>query len=368
MWDNENDTIETVERSWQKVNPSLSNKNLLGPIVTLLYMYSTTMSQIAAIVAKATIVAKAAVHKEVQCKSPNSTQTTFETSNRYVQSYLSYDLFSAIEEGCLTSVRNLLLSYPDLDLNYHIKDITPLSLTLYKRHFDIFHLFMRHHEKTKNIDLNMSSKDHLGRVEPPVVTSCRMHFLEGVVTLVSQGADIDAADNMGHTALWVASRQQMPDLVQYLIANGASVNKMDKYNCTPLLAAFMYRVSSIILKTLIVHGSSLGGVGPYCPAEQSPLFWAAKHGNVEIIKLVLMAGVSPPQIRSVRMALQNSDIDEDIVELLDMESKTPHSLRHQCKCVLRSHIIKQSDGKNFLQSVDSLPLPSSLKHYLLLNR
>ena len=321
----------------------------------------------------APIVTKTAIEhkdlKDITCpRSPNGNQTTFETSNRYVQSYLSYDIFSAIEEGCLTSVRNILLSYPDLDLNFHIKDVTPLSLTLYKRNFEIFHLFMRHYEKIRKIDLNMSSKDHLDRVEPPIITSCRMHFLEGVVTLVGQGADIDAFDNQGHTALWVASRQQMPDLVEYLILNGASVNKMDKFHCTPLLAALMYRVSSIILKTLIINGSSLGGAGPFALAEQSPLFWAAKHGNVEIIKLVLTAGVPPAQVRSVRMALQNSDIDVDVVALLDSKLKMPQSLKHQCKCVIRSFISDQSMGKHFVKNISDLPLPLSVKQYLLLTR
>jgi ankyrin repeat protein len=56
------------------------------------------------------------------------------------------------------------------------------------------------------------SKDELNRREPPLITACRMHFTEGVISLVNAGADIDSQDNFGHTALWVAARQQMPDL------------------------------------------------------------------------------------------------------------------------------------------------------------
>lgn len=295
-------------------------------------------------------------------------QTTFETSNRYVQSFLAYDLFTAIESGSVAAVRSVLLSYPDLDLNFHIKDITPLSLTLYKKHFDIFHLFMRHNERTRRMDLNMISKDHFGRVEPPIITACRLHFLEGVVALVEQGANIDCPDSQGHTALWVAARQQMPDLVEYLIANCASVNCTDRYHCTPLLAALMYRVSSMIIKMLIVHGSSLCSPHPWSSAEHCPLFWAAKHGNSEIVKLVLTAGVPMTQIRTVKAALVNSDVDVSILDQLEEETRSPPSLQHQCKCVLRHSVSKLTSGKQFVKNTELLPLPLSMIQYLLLNR
>ncbi|PVD34844.1 hypothetical protein C0Q70_06123 [Pomacea canaliculata] len=313
----------------------------------------------------AAVLAKSSPTRVVMIRT---TQTTFETSNRYVQSYLAYDLFTAIEIGSVKAVRGILLSYPDLDLNFHIKDVTPLSLTLYKKHFDIFHLFMRHNERTRRMDLNMISKDHLGRVEPPIITACRLHFLEGVAALVQQGADIDCQDFQGHTALWVAARQQMPDFVEYLIANGASVNLTDRYNCTPLLAALMYRVSSMIIKMLIVHGSALRSPNPWASAEQCPLFWAVKHGNSEIVKLVLMAGVPMSQMRTVKAALVNSDVDGSILELLEEETRCPPSLQHQCKCVLRHCVSRLAAGRHFVKNTESLPLPLSMIQYLLLNR
>lgn len=294
-------------------------------------------------------------------------QTTFETSNRYVQSFLEYDLFSAIETGCINGVRRVLLSYPDLDLNFHIKNITPLSLALYKKHFDIFHLFMRHNERGQRLDLNMISKDHLGRVEPPIITACRLHFLEGIMTLIHQGVDIDCPDGQGHTALRVAALLQMPDLVDYLISKGASVNRPDRFRCTPLLAALMYRVSSMIIKMLIVHGSVLYSL--HTSAERCPLFWAAKHGNCEIVKLVLLAGVPVAQVRTVKAALMNSfNVDPTIRELLEAETFCPPTLQHMCKCVLRHTVSSLTSGKHFVRRVEALPLPVSLIQFLLLNR
>lgn len=313
------------------------------------------------------VTSKGSPTKVLDCKH-NTQSTTFETSNRYVHSFLCYELFAAIEMGSLKRVRNVLLSYPDLDFNFHIKDVTPLSLTLYRKRFDIFHLFLHHQAKMGNLNLNMISKDNLGRMEPPIITACRLHFLEGVMTLVRKGADIDMTDNQGHTALWVASRQQMPDLVEYLINNGASVSKMDKFGCTPLLTALMYRVSSMIIRHLIIHGSPLSAHNNWSSAEQSPLFWATKNGNFEIVKLVLQAGVGLWEIRSVRMALSNSDVDSDILELLDQETQAPPSLQHQCKLVVRCSLSRIGRGKNFIKNMQTLPLPSSLIQFLLLFR
>ncbi|XP_050390904.1 putative ankyrin repeat protein RF_0381 [Patella vulgata] len=312
-----------------------------------------------------TFLPKIFPHREMPCKPASSVLTTFETSNRYVQSNLAYDVFRAVENGSLTLVRNVLLSRPDLDLNFHIKDVTPLSLALYKRHFDIFNMLIRHQEKTRRVDLDVSSKDTLGRVEPPIITACRMHFLEGVFTLVGAGADINSVDNLGHTALWVAARRQMPDLVDYLIMNGASVNKVNKFQYTPLLASLMYHVSSIIVKMLIVNGSNLG---PHSPIEHCALFWAAKRGNIEIVRLVIAAGVPLSQIRAVKMALMNSDIDPEITTLLDIDSRTPPTLQHQCKRIIRTYIANKSMGIYFTKHIDGLPLPSSLKNYLALVR
>jgi hypothetical protein len=49
------------------------------------------------------------------------------------------------------------------------------------------------------------SKDELNRREPPLITACRMHFTEGVISLVNAGADIDSQDNFGGSLLFNSS-------------------------------------------------------------------------------------------------------------------------------------------------------------------
>lgn len=295
--------------------------------------------------------------------------TGFHPINTYNQSHLVFDLYVAVSSGSTQDARHILLSYPHMDFNKPVKGSTALSLSLYKRHFDIFSLLMRYCEKSKTLNLNKLSKDHMNRIEPPIITACRMHFLEGAVALVNAGADIDATDNFGHTALWVACRQQMPDLVQYLISNGASVNKTNRYNQTPLLVALSYRVSSIITKTLILHGSLLQGPknNNTLSSQHNPLFWAAKNKNMEIVRLMLTAGIPISDIRGVKRALIMEGLgDGNLFSLLDGEMKSVCNLKQICRMNIRSHISKCCQGKDFLHQIDELPLPFIIKQFLIL--
>ena len=59
--------------------------------------------------------------------------------------------------------------------------------------------------------------------------------------LLKKGADVDEAPDKGrtegYTALMMAARNQQPDLVQFLVDNGANINAMAKDGATPLSLA-----------------------------------------------------------------------------------------------------------------------------------
>lgn len=292
---------------------------------------------------------------------------SFQAINFYNQSHIFFDLYVAVISGHTQNVRNILLSHPDADFNILVKGATVLSLSLYKRHFDIFNLLMRHSERKGKTCLNTVSKDELNRREPPLITACRMHFTEGVISLVNAGADIDAQDNFGHTALWVAARQQMPDLVEYLIANGASVNITDRYNYTPLITAMMYKVTSNITKTLVLNGSNLDGPKVVSSYQNSPLFWASKYKDYEVMSLILSAGVPLWLIRCVKHSLQDATgRNAAAITYLDEYTRNAPSLKQICRRILRTTISENCNGKHFAQKIDALPLPQILKYYLLL--
>jgi uncharacterized protein len=106
--------------------------------------------------------------------------------------------------------------------------------------------------------------------------------LEAAQLLLKLGADINAVDNNGETAMHGAALKNLPKVVQFLADNGAKIetwNKKNRYGWTPLLIAEGYR-----------------------PGNFKPSFETidALH------KVMLAAGVTPPT--NARPAdLNNSD-------------------------------------------------------------
>ena len=102
---------------------------------------------------------------------------------------------------------------------------------------DIFRLLIE-----KNADIK--AKDESGTT---AFTASMIGILRERVTtallqlLLKKGADVDEASDKGrtagYTALMMAARNQRPDLVQFLVDNGANVNAVAKDGATPLSLA-----------------------------------------------------------------------------------------------------------------------------------
>jgi ankyrin repeat protein len=68
--------------------------------------------------------------------------------------------------------------------------------------------------------------------------------LEAVQLALSLGADVNAVDNNGETAMHAAAYKNLPKVVKFLAANGARIeiwNRDDKFGWTPLAIAVGYR-------------------------------------------------------------------------------------------------------------------------------
>ncbi len=90
----------------------------------------------------------------------------------------------------------------------------------------------------------------------------RGHALKGDIEAVSKslsdGAEIDAFDNLSHTALHYAIESQSTQLVHFLITEGANVNMQDEDN-----------------------------------AGNTPIAYAAQSGLLRVTKMLLRAGADP---------------------------------------------------------------------------
>ncbi len=107
--------------------------------------------------------------------------------------------------------------------------------------------------------------------------------------LLSRGADINAMDEHGRTALSLAAGEGNMAVAELLIARGAEVDrgKEDSWLPTPLYAA-AERGQTGMVKLLIRHGAN---IHPGTLEDYTPLHEAARQGHRETVELLIDKGV-----------------------------------------------------------------------------
>ncbi len=108
-----------------------------------------------------------------------------------------------------------------------------------------------------------------------------------VKRLVNAGADINAADINGETALYKAADGNLA-LVQYLVEQGAVVDSATyDTQCSPLTRAVAYGYLRVV-KYLVDRGANVNFIGRF--NGESPLHVAARQGDLEKIEYLLGKG------------------------------------------------------------------------------
>lgn len=148
------------------------------------------------------------------------------------------DLHLAIISRNLGQVRCLLEL--GVDASIPVSGATPLSMALYRQDNEMVRALLDHHHYRQAFDLDLPSRDHVRRVEPPLITACRFNNFEAVQLLVESGVNLEAVDHDGRTALHMAVYQRSLRIVQYLINKGVCVNPSKHYAKSPLFASLGY--------------------------------------------------------------------------------------------------------------------------------
>jgi ankyrin repeat protein len=87
----------------------------------------------------------------------------------------------------------------------------------------------------------------IGTLAPGEEAGTESEILEALRFLLDLGADINAVDNNGETAMHGAAYKNAPQVVEFLASHGARVdiwNRQNKYGWTPLTIAEGHRVGN----------------------------------------------------------------------------------------------------------------------------
>jgi ankyrin repeat protein len=116
-----------------------------------------------------------------------------------------------------------------------------------------------------------------------------------IAKLLAKGAEIDARDDAGATALLVATHANRIDAARTLIEAGADVNAKDKIQDSPYLYAGAHGHLEI-LKMTLMHGADLKSVNRYGGTALIP---ASERGHVETVRTLIEAGVAVDHINKL---------------------------------------------------------------------
>ena len=109
---------------------------------------------------------------------------------------------------------------------------------------------------------------------------------EALRRLLQQGADVNAPEPDGTTALHWAAHRAETDTVDRLIRSGANVTATNRYGVTPLALACQNGTASIVERLLQAGASPNAAL----PGGETALMTAARTGDVATVKILIAYG------------------------------------------------------------------------------
>ncbi|XP_044299002.1 ankyrin repeat and SOCS box protein 8 isoform X1 [Varanus komodoensis] len=231
----------------------------------------------------------------------------------------------------------------------------------------------------------------------PLHCACMVADADCIELLLEKGAEVNALDGYNRTALHYAAEKD-ETCVEILLEYGANPNALDGNKDTPLhWAAFKNNAECV--RTLLESGAFVNALDYN---NDTPLSWAAMKGNLESVSILLEYGAEvrvvnlkgqTPISRLVALLVRGlgTEREEACFDLLHRavghfelrkNGAMPREvLRDQQLCgklttlcsapgtlkTLSRYAVRRSLGVQFLpDAVKELPLPESLKEYVLL--
>ncbi len=136
-------------------------------------------------------------------------------------------------------------------------------------------------------------------------------------SLISQGENINTADNLGRTPLHIAAAQGDQEIVKFLLEQGADANTENEHGSTPIYIATVRRHINIV-RLLLDYGANVDKANKN---GDTPLYSAVEFGHLEMVQLLKNRGANllvagPTGRTALQLAIQKGKTR--IAELLQM--------------------------------------------------
>ena len=149
---------------------------------------------------------------------------------------------------------------------------------------------------------------------------------EDVVTLLKAGADVNAKNPLGWTALMEASKEGNEETAKELLKNGAEVDMKDDEGWTALIWASRIGRTEIVAM-LLERGADVNAKNNY---GYTALMLASEKGYSEIVSLLLANGAvvnAKTNNRYTALMLASEKGHTEIMELLEKAIETDEKIR-----------------------------------------
>lgn len=141
---------------------------------------------------------------------------------------------------------------------------------------------------------NFSSRGQSEEIGNTLPLACKRGQLKMAKIILGNGADVDAADDsaLGMNPLYFAAQNNHPDVLEWLLENGANVDIVSKDLCTtPLWVAVDFGYTDIVAQLLAANADANKRRADV--SGNTPLQIAVRANRASIVKLLLEAKADP---------------------------------------------------------------------------
>ena len=131
---------------------------------------------------------------------------------------------------------------------------------------------------------NVNAKDNAGNTALIITPNTTVGHADVVRLLLAKGAKVDAANNNGNTSLMSACIMGNSTIVRLLLAAGANVNAADNKGNTPLMFASITGSTTVVKLLLAAHANINAFSG-----GATALTLASAEGNTGVVQLLQAA-------------------------------------------------------------------------------